>query len=75
MKNKLTPWFPMSTNPARPGCYLVRGTFGESLPFPYHYFNGFDWEFDADSQPFTSKGRPVGPITYAGAWRGLVVKP
>jgi len=75
MSKELTPWFPMSVSPARAGCYLIRGTVWESLPFPYHYFNGTEWEFDADEKPFASRGNTTGHITYASAWRGLAKKP
>jgi hypothetical protein len=89
-KQKLTPWFPLTTLPTRRGSYELgfqQWNGGEIAPmaFPFHWFNGKTWtQGDGScscepSKPHSPrKARPFDAAAFYGVnsyWRGLAEQP
>lgn len=68
MAKKLTPWFPVSVNPARPGFYDIRDT-GTPLGWR-RYWNGSEWLIDGPTALSSSINN-----LYGIEWRGLAQEP
>ena len=78
MSKKLTPWFPHAVKPAMAGNYQL-GRNGTALYFPFHYFDGEKWLYQASSSPSPAVNRYELDIerVYGNGiqWRGLAKKP
>lgn len=69
-ETKLTPWFPASVLPVRPGVYE------RDIPYPdqFSFWTGTHWRW-SDRTPETA-ARAGGPsATQNARWRGLAEKP
>lgn len=77
-KPKLTPWFPESVKPARPGVYNVScRTSGQSGNW-FARFNGEHWSpgWETDKNyVFPLSDMESNSDRYLGTWRGLAEKP
>jgi hypothetical protein len=78
-KQKLTPWFPISTPPVRPGVYQVETEYGLNLPWLCEYRGG-QWLGTVSGQRTADEaseiGRRIGPTSCElTQWRGLAKEP